>query len=123
MRQLLCGLLLAVGTLGFAQQPPPSSLPPHATPPTFPQGQAPRPDMPPDTKAPPPQKAASADIGQQMQDKLDAEPELAKCNVRANVNDTAVVLTGTVTMNSSMNWHFASRSPMPEAERSWTGSR
>jgi osmotically-inducible protein OsmY len=39
---------------------------------------------------------SSAQIQQQIQDKLDSEPELAKSNVKANVNDSSVILTGFV---------------------------
>jgi osmotically-inducible protein OsmY len=87
MRYFLCWLLLMVGALAFAQQQPPSQTP---------RGEIPRQQMPPDTRAPAQQQMPSADVAQQIQDKLNTEPGLAKQNVKANVNDTAVILTGTV---------------------------
>src|SRR5437879_5193527 len=50
MKCILCGLVLLLASLGLAQQqdqPPPAS-PPSSTPPTFPQGQTPGQQMPPD---------------------------------------------------------------------------
>jgi len=96
MQRLLFGFLLAFATMAFAQQQYPSNPPPHATPPTFPQGQAPRQGMPPDTVAPPPRQMSSTQVGQRIQDKLSTEPALANSNVQANVTDTVVFLTGTV---------------------------
>lgn len=53
--------------------------------------------MPPDTEAPPPQqRMSSGEIQQQIQDKLDSEPALARSNVKANANDNVVILTGIV---------------------------
>lgn len=96
MKHLLCGLLLVLATTAFAQQQSPSTPPSQATPPTFPEGREPSQTMPPDKAAPPPQKNASADVQQRIQDKLDAEPSLSKQNVKANATDSAVILTGIV---------------------------
>lgn len=96
MRRILCGLLLVLGTLAFAQQQPPSNAPPHTTPPTFPEGRAPSQAMPPDTKAPPAQQMSSSEVQQQIQEKFNSEPALANANVKANANDNAVTLTGVV---------------------------
>ena len=106
MRKVLCGLLLVFATGAFAQQQAPSSPPPHITP-QSPERPAPQQQSPPDMAAPVPEHQASAQIGQQIQDKLDAEPALASSNVKANVNDAAVILTGTV--NSERQHEMAVR--------------
>jgi hypothetical protein len=72
MKRSLCGLALAFAVWAFAQQSP--TNPPYTTPPTFPQDQAPRQQMPPDTKAPPPDELSTAEVEQQIQDKLTSEP-------------------------------------------------
>jgi BON domain len=95
MRCVLCGLLLVlVAAASAQQQQPPYNR--HGTPPTFPQGQPPGQDMPPDTAAPPPQQMSSWQVQQQIQDKLNSEPSLANANVKASVSDSAVILTGVV---------------------------
>ena len=96
MRHIVLGLLLAFGTLAFAQLQPPPNPPPQSTPPTFPQGQAPRPGMPPDTKAPAPEQMSSSEVQQQIQEKLSSEPGLADAAVNAHATDSSVILTGTV---------------------------
>lgn len=88
MRHFLCWFLLMIAALAFAQQQQPPSQPP--------RGEIPRQQMPPDTRAPAQQQMPSADVAQQIQDKLNTEPALANQNVKANVNDAAVILTGTV---------------------------
>ncbi|HKD86371.1 MAG TPA: BON domain-containing protein [Terriglobales bacterium] len=85
MKHFLCGFLLMMGALAFAQQQPPSQPP---------RGEIPRQQMPPDTRAP--ARRPSADVAQQIQDKFNTEPALAKQNVKANATDSAVILTGTV---------------------------
>jgi osmotically-inducible protein OsmY len=52
--------------------------------------------MPPDTKAPAPEKLNSAEVQQQIQKKLTTEPVLAQTNLRVKVDDDSVVLSGTV---------------------------
>ena len=94
MRCVLCGLLLLLVAAASAQQQPPYNR--HGTPPTFPQGQLPRQDMPPDTAAPPPQQMSSWQVQQQIQDKLDSEPSLANRAVKVSANDSTVILTGVV---------------------------
>jgi hypothetical protein len=93
-----CVLLLA--SIGVAQQqgqPPPATSPPYQTPPTFPEGrQTPRAQMPPDTQAPPPQTMSTELVEQQITQRLNSEPELAKSNVDAKVDENSVVLTGSV---------------------------
>ena len=91
MKRMLCGLTLAFVASAFAQQPP--ANPPYTTPPTFPEGQTPRQGMPPDTKAPPP---PTAQVEQQIQDKLNSEPDLANTNMKVKADDESVMLTGTV---------------------------
>ena len=91
MKRTLCGLALAFVASAFAQQ----ANPPYTTPP-FPEGQTPRQGMPPDTKAPPPQGLSTAQVEQQIQDKLNSEPALANMNVRVKTDDRSVTLTGMV---------------------------
>jgi len=86
MKRMLCGLFLALAVSAFAQQQPPI-MPPYAAPPT---------QMPPDTKAPPPQELSTAQVEQQILDKLNGEPDLANTNMRVKADDQSVTLTGTV---------------------------
>jgi len=100
MKRLLCGLALAFATSAFAQQQFPTNPPPHTTPPTFPDDQASRQQMPPDTKAPPPQALSTAQVEQQIQDKLNSEPALANTNVGVKTDGKSVTLTGRVDTNA-----------------------
>ena len=95
MKRSLCGLALAFAVSAFAQQFP-TNPPPYTTPPTFPQDQAPRQQMPPDTKAPPPRESSTAQVEQQIQDKLNSEPALAKTKLGVKADNQSVTLTGTV---------------------------
>ena len=52
--------------------------------------------MPPDTKAPPPETMSSEKVEGQILNQLRAEPSLWGTNVDARVDDTSVVLTGSV---------------------------
>jgi len=52
--------------------------------------------MPPDTEAPPQQRASSAEVQQQIQERLSSEPALSDAAVSAHANDSSVILTGTV---------------------------
>jgi BON domain len=96
MKRALCALALAFAVSAFAQQQSPTNPPPYTTPPTFPDDQASRQEMPPDTKAPPPQGLSTAQVEQQIQDKLNSEPILANANVGVKTDDKSVTLTGTV---------------------------
>jgi hypothetical protein len=96
MKLALCGLALAFAVSAFAQQQSPMNPPPYTTPPTFPDDQASRQEMPPDTKAPPPQGLSTAQVEQQIQDKLNREPVLANANVGVKTDGKSVTLTGTV---------------------------
>lgn len=97
MKRMLCGLALAFAVSAFAvQQQSPTSPRPQTTPPTFPNDQASRQEMPPDTKAPPPQPLSTAQVQQQIQDKLKSEPAVANTNLGVKTNDKSVTLTGTV---------------------------
>jgi osmotically-inducible protein OsmY len=96
MKRALCGLALAFVVSAFAQQQSPTNPPPYTTPPTFPDDQASRREMPPDTKAPAPQGLSTAQVEQQIQDKLNREPILANTNVGVKTDDKSVTLTGTV---------------------------
>ena len=98
MRYLLSCAILFLATMALAQQqPPPTTNPPYQTPPTFPEGrQTPRAQMPPDTKAPPPETMSSEKVEGQILQQLRDEPSLSGTNVDARVDDTSVVLTGSV---------------------------
>lgn len=97
MKLLSCGaLLLFAATTVAQQQVPQPNPPPYSTPPTFPQEQKPTEPMPPDTKAPVPEQMPSADVQDQIQKKLTAEPLLANANVNATADEKSVVLAGTV---------------------------
>jgi hypothetical protein len=100
MKYVLSCAVLLLATLVLAQQqgqPPPTTNPPYQTPPTFPEGrQAPGQQMPPDTHAPPAETMSSQRVEGQILDQLKAEPTLAGSNIDAQVDDSSVVLTGSV---------------------------
>jgi BON domain len=78
-------------------QGPQTSNPPYQTPPTFPEGQAePGAQIPPDTQAPPPEQMSSRQVEGQIVKGFRAEPALRGTNIDAEVNDTSVVLKGSV---------------------------
>jgi hypothetical protein len=66
-----------------------------STPPTFPEGRPQR-QMPPDTKAPPPQDLSASEVEQQIQDKLNREPTLANTEIGVKIDAKSVTLTGSV---------------------------
>ena len=97
MKYVLSCALLFLTPVVFAQQqgePPPTMTPPYHTPPTFPGRQRPMEQMPPDTKAPPPQAMSSERVERQILDQLNAEPTLSITNIDARVDDDSVVLRG-----------------------------
>src|SRR5262249_5148314 len=92
MKCTLCGLILLC-TFAFGQV---GQSPTQSTPPTFPEnhpsgrtGQ-----MTPDPQAP--EAKSSEQVQAQIQQQFAADPALASTNVRAKVDDSSVVLTGTV---------------------------
>jgi hypothetical protein len=96
MKRMLWGLALAfVTSAAFAQQQPPTNSPPYSTPPTFPEGR-PQQQMPPDTKAPPPQDLSASEVEQRIQDKLNHEPALANTEIGVKIDAKSVTLTGSV---------------------------
>ena len=95
MKRILWGLALVFVTSAFALQQPPTNSPPYTTPPTFPEGR-PQQQMPPDTKAPPPQTLSASEVEQQIQDKLHREPALANTQIGVKIDATSVTLTGSV---------------------------
>ena len=95
MKRILWGLALVFVTSAFAQQQPPANSPPYTTPPTFPDGR-PQQQMPPDTKAPPPQDLSDSEVEQQIRDKLNGEPALANTEIGVKIDATSVTLTGSV---------------------------
>lgn len=99
MKPVVCSFALLLTSLGFAQQQgTPSTAPPYQTPPTFPEGRQtpPTAQMPPDTKAPPPQAMSSEKAQRQITQRLTSEPALANTNVDSTVDENSVVLTGSV---------------------------
>ena len=95
MKRMLWCLALAFVTSAFAQQQPPTNSPPYTTPPTFPESRPQR-QMPPDTKAPPPQDLSVSEVEQQIQDKLNREPALANTAIGVKIDAKSVTLTGSV---------------------------
>ena len=95
MKRMLWYLALAFVTSAFAQQQPPTNSPPYTTPPTFPEGRPQR-QMPPDTKAPPPQDLSASEVEKQIQDKLNREPTLANTEIGVKIDAKSVTLTGSV---------------------------
>ena len=95
MKRILWGLALVFVTSAFAQQQLPTNSPPYTTPPTFPDGR-PQQQMPPDTKAPPPQDLSDSEVEQQIQKKLSREPALANTEIGVKIDATSVTLTGSV---------------------------
>ena len=97
MKVIFCGLVLLLATSTLAQQgqPPPQS-PPYGTPPTFPQGQQkPEQQVSPDQE-PPSEGLSNAETEQQIQQGIDSEPALHNAKVDVHVNETSVVITGSV---------------------------
>jgi len=96
-RTVLGSLLLFIASaMAQTQGNPQSSPPPYSTPPTFPQAPDSAGQMPPDTEAPPSEQLSAAEIQDQIQEKLDSEPALRNNDLKATVDDTSVVLVGTV---------------------------
>jgi len=96
MKQILLGLVLLLTTAVLAQQPgqPPPTASPRGTPPTFPEGRAPRQQMPPDQEAL--QGLSTSEVQQQIQRGFNSEPMLRNSNVGVHVDENSVILTGTV---------------------------
>ena len=98
MKQLLAGVLLLFAAMAWPQQQTTPPLPSGTTPPTFPQ-----PDkdvgreMPPDTRAKAP---SSAEVQQQIQDKISTEPGLAGATLKVKATSNTVTLAGTVSDQS-----------------------
>jgi hypothetical protein len=94
MTRLLCGALLLFASMTMAQQQerPPYYPPPHSTPPASPEAQNPGKRLPPDM--PGPQTLTSAQVAQQIQEKLDTEPILKASKLTVAVDDISVTLSG-----------------------------
>ncbi len=92
MKQIWVIVVIAFAIAAFSQQQ--ATPPPASTPPAFP---APDKDagrqMPPDTAAKAP---SSAEVQQQIEDKIQTEPGLAATKVKVKVTSRAVMLTGNV---------------------------
>jgi osmotically-inducible protein OsmY len=91
MKGMFLGLALVFVASAIAQQQP------YPTPPTFPQDQT-RQQMPPDTKG-----LTTAQVHQQIQDKITSEPALANTNVEVKTDERSVTLTGTVDSQQQRN--------------------
>jgi len=99
MKYLLSCAVLFLAAIVVAQQqtqPPPTTAPPYQTPPTFPEGQTPRSQMPPDTQATPPETMSDQSVEGKILDELRTESTLSGTNVDAKVDQNSVVLTGSV---------------------------
>lgn len=101
MKHIFSGIVLLASTMALAQmgpaQPQPGQQPP-STPPTFPNDkEAPR-TMPPDQNAPAPtpEATSSEQIEQQITQQFTADPKLEGANLRAQVDEASIVLSGTV---------------------------
>ena len=101
MKHIFSGIVLLASTMALAQmgpaQPQPGQQPP-STPPTFPNDKETPRTMPPDQKAPAPtpEAASSEQIEQQITQQFTADPKLEGANLRAQVDEAAIVLSGTV---------------------------
>jgi BON domain len=101
MKHILCTIVLIAGTVAYGQmgpgQPQPGQ-PPQGTPPTFPEGgrQSPRQPMPPDQPAPTPEATSAEQIQQQITQQFSTEPTLSGTDLRADVDEASIVVSGTV---------------------------
>jgi osmotically-inducible protein OsmY len=96
MRRLLCGTLLLFASMTMAQQQerPPYYPPFQSTPPASPAAQNAKQRTPPEMPAP--RMLTSAEVAQQIQNKLDTEPILKASKLTVAVDDATVTLSGTV---------------------------
>src|SRR5262245_5537487 len=98
MKRTLFGIVLLASTVAVGQMGPAQSQPgqqPPSTPPTFPDDrQSPR-TMPPDQKAPAPTPEAEQ-VEQQITQQLTADPKLEGTNLRTDVDEASIILSGTV---------------------------
>ena len=106
-----CALLSQAAPMQAQGTPP--YFPPGSSSPKDQKGQA---KMPPDTTAPEHTKLSAEEAQQQMQKKIDDEPQLKGAAVLATVNDTTVVLSGRV---ADANQHDAAI----RIARSYSGTR
>jgi hypothetical protein len=95
MRRIVLASIFIFSALVVGQNQNLPSLPPYSPSPSFPQDLDSW-QMPPDTEAPPPQELSVSGIQYRIQYKLDSEPSLQKNGIRVTVDDTSVVLVGTV---------------------------
>ena len=96
---LSCAVLILATMVAAQQQGPPpvTKDPGYQTPPTFPQGrQNPPGQRPPDTKASPARTRSSRQVEGRIVHRFRAEPMLSGTNVDARVDDSSVVLIGSV---------------------------
>lgn len=99
MKHILCGIVLLTASIALAQmgpaQPQPGQQPP-STPPTFPNDrQSPR-TMPPDQNAPASEANSAGQIEEQITQQLNADPKLAGTNLKAEVDEASIVMSGSV---------------------------
>lgn len=101
MKHIFFGIVLLASTMALAQmgpaQPQPGQQPP-STPPTFPNDKETPRTMPPDQKAPAPipEATSSEQIEQQITQQFTGDPKLEGANLRVQVDEAAIVLSGTV---------------------------
>jgi len=101
MKHIFCGIVVLASTVAVGQMGPAQSQPgqqPPSTPPTFPNDQQSPRTMPPDQNAPAPtpEAVSSEQIEQQITQQITADPKLEGTNLRAEVDEASIVVSGTV---------------------------
>ena len=96
MKALLATVLLFAATvMAQQQQPHPPYQPPQDQPRSVSPNQPPE-QSPPDMQAPAQPTLSNAEVQHQIDSKIADQPELAASNIKVNVDDHSVSLTGTV---------------------------
>jgi len=96
MKRILLPLLLLLAASAIGQQPSVPPYVPGSTPPIFPPDTTLKRHIPPDTKAPPPQRLSNAQLEHQIQGKLNSESELASTHLSVKSDANSVQLSGSV---------------------------
>lgn len=115
-KAMLGSLSLAFATSALGRQPPSPWLHPNDDPGPHQIQVSPKNKMPPDTSTPPRGRSSAARVEQEIQKRIKTNPAMATANVTARVNDSSVVLSGTV--DSSRQHDFALL-----IAHSWAGQR
>ena len=102
---LFCSLLLCatVSVAQVVEQPAPALSTPNQAPATLPGGSdSLEKQMPPDTKAPPPETFSSEQVEILLANLLNSAPALVNSNVTASVDDRSIVLSGRVSSDEQL---------------------